>query len=421
MTRSVDTVRTLVGAHALEAVRARRRPASPVELARRIIPGYRITPTIALISDAIADAVTNPDRRYIISTPPRTGKSVLTSQVGTVFALARNPEAMIILRSYSDSLAEEHSRAARRLIEDHGPLVGISLSTDKASVGRWQLSGSRGGLLAGGILSGATGFGADLLIVDDPIKNSVEADSAAYRRRLSSEFRASLLSRLHPGASALIVATRWHEDDLPGELLAQDGTRWTHINVPAISTAGVPDALNRDPGVGMTTALGERTLADFEEIKRAVGSRAWAALYLGVPNTPEGSLIRADWLEAHRLPAAPPRPIRTVVGVDPSDSGSGDNCGIVAASVVGDGTVAVIADVSAPLTSEQWARSAVELAIDTGASEIAVEGFAARETYVRVVKDALSRYRTNRSIKVSSWPPKDPDAAVVMRSRDRPR
>ncbi len=400
-------LRTLVWARALATARSRRRPVSPAELAKRMIPGYKVTPTIALISDAIADAVVNPDRRYIISTPPRTGKSVLTSQVGTVFALASNPDAMIILRSYSDSLAEEHSRAARRLIEDHGALLGISLSTEKASVGRWELANARGGLLAGGILSGATGFGADdLLIVDDPIKNSVEADSAAYRRRLSSEFRASLLSRLHPGASVVIVATRWHEDDLSGELLAEDATRWQHINVPAISTAGVPDALDREPGVGMTTALGERSVEDFQEIQRAVGSRAWAALYLGVPSTPAGTLIRADWLDAHRLPAAPPRPIRTVIGVDPADSGERDAAGIVAASIAGDGTVAVVADATGQYTAEQWARAAVDLAVDLGASEIAIEGYAARVTYVKVVENALSRVRAPHPIRVTSWPPK---------------
>lgn len=72
-------LRTLVGVRAVAAHRALRRPATPAELAKRMISGYRVTPTIALISDAIADAVSNPDRRYIISTPPRTGKSVLTS------------------------------------------------------------------------------------------------------------------------------------------------------------------------------------------------------------------------------------------------------------------------------------------------------------------------------------------------------
>ncbi|WP_335583143.1 terminase large subunit domain-containing protein [Mycobacterium sp. MS1601] len=338
--------------------------------------------------------------------PPRAGKSVLTSQVGTVFALASDPDSMIILRSYSDSLAEEHSRAARRLIEDHGQMLGISLSTDKASVGRWELAGAGGGLLAGGILSGATGFGADCLIIDDPIKNSVEADSRAYKKRLSNEFRASLLSRLHPGASVIIVATRWAEDDLSGELMDEDGSKWTVINVPAISTPGVPDALDRDPGVGMTTALGERSVEDFREIERAVGSRAWAALYLGVPSTPAGTLIRADWLDAHRLPAAPRQPVKIVVGVDPADSGERDAAGIIAASIAADGTVAVIADATGQFTAEQWARAAVDLAVDLGASEIAIEGFAARVTYVKVVENALSRVRTPRPIRVTSWPPK---------------
>jgi hypothetical protein len=71
-----------------------------------------------------------------------------------------------------------------------------------------------------------------------------------------------------------------------------------------------------------------------------------------------------------------------------------------------EGVVAVIADVSAPVTSDQWARAAVDLAVDVGASEIAVEGFAARETYQPVVKDALRRTKIDRPIKVSTWPPK---------------
>ncbi len=95
-----------------------------------------------------------------------------------------------------------------------------------------------------------------------------------------------------------------------------------------------------------------------------------------------------------------------MVGVDPSDSGSGDSCGIVAASMTAEGVVAVIADQSAPMTSDAWARAAVELAVDVGASEIAVEAFAARETYTRVVKEALSRYKIDRPIRVTAWPPK---------------
>jgi phage terminase large subunit-like protein len=113
-------------------------------------------------------------------------------------------------------------------------------------------------------------------------------------------------------------------------------------------------------------------------------------------------LIKRQWLDDWRLPAAPQRPLLTVVGVDPADSGEGDACGLVAASMTAESVVAVIPDQSTPMTSDQWARAAVELAADVVASEIAVEGFAARETYVRVVNDALRRYRIDRPFRVTS-------------------
>lgn len=199
--------------------------------------------------------------------------------------------------------------------------------------------------------------------------------------------------------------TRWSELDLAGELLAEPGSTWRHINVPAISEAGVPDALGREPGVAMVSALG-RTAEGFAEIRRAVGQRAWYALYEGVPSSPEGGLVKREWIDTWRLPAAPQRPVKTVIGVDPSDSGSGDSCGLIAASMTSDGVVAVIADQSAPMTSDAWARAAVALADDVGASEIAVEAFAAGATYVRVVNEALKRVKLDRPIRVTAWPPK---------------
>jgi phage terminase large subunit-like protein len=117
-------------------------------------------------------------------------------------------------------------------------------------------------------------------------------------------------------------------------------------------------------------------------------------------------LIKASWLDQWLLAAAPARPLLTVVGVDPSDSGKGDACGLVAASMTGDGVRALIADESAPTTSDEWARAAVKLAVEVGASAIAVEGFSARETYTRMVRDAIARAEVGRPIKVSSWPPK---------------
>jgi hypothetical protein len=395
-------VRGLIGARLLQARRNRAVPGTPARLAARCIRGYTITPTVCLLSDLLARAVTEPDGRYIISCPPRTGKSVLGSQVMPVWALLQNPDTELIVKSYGDELAEEHSREARRLLAG---MPGIELAQDKSSVGRWRVAGRRGGMLAGGILSGTTGFGADLLIVDDPVRGASDADSAASRRRLLAEFKASLLSRVHPGGSVVIISSRFHAEDLAGSLLAEPGSPWRHVNIPAISEAGVPDALNRLPGVAMVSALG-RTKEGFEEIRRAVGQRAWAGMYLGVPGSPEGGLVKRQWFDAWRLPAAPAGATRIVVGVDPADSGQGDETGIVACSLTRAGVVILTADASGHYTSDQWSRRAVELADTIGASEISVESFSAGTTYTRLVREAVTRHKPRRPIRVTSWPPK---------------
>lgn len=398
-------ISTLTAARSLAARRAARRPETPAELAARLIPGYRITPAVSLISDELHRAITEPDQRVIITCPPREGKSTLVAVVGTLFALSRNPDHKVILASYADGLAHDHSRAARDLIAEHPDLLGIRLSPDKTSTGRWAIDGHAGGLLAAGILSGITGFGADYLLVDDPVKNSQEADSAAQRRKVLHEFRSTLLTRVHPGGSVVIIGTRWNEDDLIGTLIREEPETWRHTNIPAVSEIGIPDALDREPGTAMTSALG-RTAQQFDDLRRSVASRSWYALFQGVPSSPEGGLVQREWLDQHRIPAAPPHPIRTVVAVDPADSGERDSAGIVAASLTADGVVNLIADYTAKMTADEWANAAIRLAIEVGASEIHVEAFQSGTTYVRVVRDALARHQLTRPIRVTGWPPK---------------
>ncbi|TXH21446.1 MAG: hypothetical protein E6R06_19820 [Mycobacterium sp.] len=401
----LPAVRLLTAARGAGAVARRRRPASPAALAARLDPKFRITPAIAVLDQIAVQAVTQPDQREIATAPPRSGKSRLLAIWTPVWALMRDPALNIMVISYSDELAQAHSREIRRIVNEHSEFLGYSIAADKSSVGRWAVEGHNGGVLAGGIQSGATGFGADLLIIDDPIKDAAEADSAAHRRRVLGEYRSSLATRVHPGGSTLLVQTRWHPKDIAGELLDSEPDVWGYTNIPAVAAAGVPDALGREPGVAMTSALGF-TAEHYAAARRTSGERAWWALYMGQPAAPSGGLVLRSWLEDWRMAAAPQHPVYIVVGVDPSDSGSGDSCGLVAASVTADGVVAVIADQSAPMTSDQWASAAVRLALDVGASEIAVESFAARETYSRVVKEALSRVKTDRYIRITAWPPK---------------
>ena len=80
------------------------------------------------------------------------------------------------------------------------------------------------------------------MLLDDPIQNQVHADSASHRRRVVNEFRSTLMTRLMPGGTVVIVCSRFHENELIGTLLAEEPDRWEFINIPAISEAGIPDA-----------------------------------------------------------------------------------------------------------------------------------------------------------------------------------
>ncbi len=401
-----QAARTLAEAEHLAQRRMRQVPVTPHELAARLDPEhYRITPAAAMVGTAVAEAVRDPDVRLIITMPPRESKSTTAAVFGTLVALRRDPDTEIILASYGDDLAEKHSRTVRSLIAEHGERLGLHLDPAKTSAGEWTLAGHRGGLTARGILSAITGRGADLLIVDDAVKNSAEADSPAYRQRVVDEFRATLLTRVHPGGSVVVIGTRWHPQDLIGTLLAEEPERWRHINIPAVAASGVPDALGRAPGEVMVSAVG-RTAEHFADLRRSLGERSWWAEFMGQPASPDGNVIRREWLDMWRLSTLPERLTRTVVGVDPSDSGQGDAAGIVAASLTRDGAVVVHRDISEPMTPERWARAAIELAIDTGASEIAVETFTAREGYLSVLNNAMRRYRLPHPIRVTSWPPR---------------
>ena len=104
-------------------------------------------------------------------------------------------------------------------------------------VSEWETTVG-GGLKAVGVGAGVTGYGADLIIIDDPVKGRSEAGSPVLRERLWNWFRDDLSTRLEPEGSIILIQTRWHEDDLAGRLLreqADGGDQWTVIRLPALA------------------------------------------------------------------------------------------------------------------------------------------------------------------------------------------
>lgn len=376
------------------------------ELAQAVDPSYNITPALRMVADAIETVLSRPRHNLLVTTPPQEGKSSLCAVYTPLRALQLNPNRRIILATYGDSLAEDHSRACRDIITRHGAGVvdamtgvtvedklGLELSPTSSKVHSWRIAGARGGMIAVGLGSSITGRAADLFIIDDPYKNMQEADSATHRRRVDEWFASVAQTRLSPEASMVLIQTRWHPEDLAGQIIAGEQQvepryrTWRHINVPAISEVGIYDSLGRNDDEVMVSARG-RTRDEFEQTRRKVGERVWYALYQGSPRNPAGGLFMRAWFDNTRLPVAPDKTVATVIGIDPADSGEGDETGIVAATLAEDGTVILTEDWSGQMTADEWARRAVMLALNTGAREIAMEAYASATTYVSVIKRA---------------------------------
>ena len=152
--------------------------------------------------------------------------------------------------------------------------------------------------MSSGVGGSITGRGAEIFLIDDPVKNQEEAESETYRNRVWEWYRTVVRTRLEPKGALILIMTRWHADDLAGRLLKQEkegggeaGEKWTVINFPAIADKN--DPLSRKEG----DALWEEryALSELKTIKHESGSRNWSALYQGNPMDPESQIIRREW------------------------------------------------------------------------------------------------------------------------------
>ncbi|MBQ9346220.1 MAG: phage terminase large subunit, partial [Oscillibacter sp.] len=264
----------------------------------------------------------------VLETPPQHGKSWTLTEALPSWVMGRKPDTRVILVSYSDESAERFARRNRDKLRAWGPaLFGVEPG-GVCRAAEFELAGHRGRLISRGVLAGITGHPADLLIIDDPIKNREEADSPVYRNKLWAEWCGSMKSRLAAGAKVILVMTPWHEDDLAARILKTEENAWLlRLPVEAEPTADQPDPLGRKPGEPLCPELGkgEKWL---EQFRRSYlndpggGQRAWLALYLCRPRAEAGNLVRREWWRFYDTPPACPVQI---ISVDAAFKGGEQN------------------------------------------------------------------------------------------------
>lgn len=221
--------------------------------------------------------------------PPRHTKTETVTVRYSAYRLEQDPTMNVILGSYNQHLANRFSRKIKRVVESR-----VELSKDRNAVEEWETEDG-GGFRAVGVGGGITGFGGDLIMIDDPVKSREEADSEIYRNKCWDWFNDDLYTRLEPNASIILTMTRWHEDDLAGRLIHEmedGGEHWDIVKLPAVAEEN--DPLGRKIGEALCPIR-----YDTEALTRikAKSERSFQSLYQQHPTPREGLFFHVDKLQ----------------------------------------------------------------------------------------------------------------------------
>jgi predicted phage terminase large subunit-like protein len=264
----------------------------------RYLPPRHLGPYTAAIESTLHEPL-----RLVVSVPPRHAKTETTLH-GFGYLWQYEPTATHGYVTYERTLAQSKSRRCQNIVRRAG--LGA-----EGALHEWHTTPG-GTLLATGIGGPLTGHGiTGLLVIDDPVKNRAEAESPTYRQRTHDWAKDVAFTRLEPGASCIVLQTRWHPDDLAGRLIREG---WQHLNLRAVegdtATAQHRDRVEMAGGAALWPDVW--SLLELEKRRRLVGEYTWAALYQGSPR-PRGATLFGEPTYYDRLPD---RGYRVVHGVD---------------------------------------------------------------------------------------------------------
>lgn len=302
--------------------KARKDYGTYVELAN---PGFYMTHFHRYLCDQIQAFLEVPCTNgfmdiLLLSVPPQHGKSYTVTETLPSWFLGRDPTAGVIIAGYESTFAEAFSRRNRDkfvsitqevfLTSTHNCRPNKSVQ----GVALWETE-QGGRCRAAGLKAGITGHGAELFIIDDPIKSKEQADSETVLAKIHDEMGPSVQSRIHPGGKLIVIQTRWVEGDVIGWVQENWGEWvWKTINLPAEYDEDAaligPDPLGRKLGDSlMGRHLGDdetklpQKIANTNEwlqskkrlVKQSDGDRTWNALYQGRPSAANGNLYNPAW------------------------------------------------------------------------------------------------------------------------------
>ena len=287
-----------------------------------------------------AGEIQNPDggvcRKLAISEPPRHGKSY-TMTLFNQWCFGRNPQERVINVSYNEILSSRFSKGVRdgieatkidpkfRIFSDVFP--GVKIKFGDAAAQLWSLEGSYFSFLGAGMGGTITGVGCRKLVIDDPIKNHLEANNDTVLEEQWRYYTDTLMSRVEEGGIVIVIMTRWSTRDLVGRLLEAEPGQWHVLNHKA--------CLDEKQGIMLCPGL--LSFDSWKAKKKVTSPEIFEANYQNVPVDAKGRLYEGfltwDHLPETKSAALP------IMYVDTADTGADYLCAISAQAVEGEGYV----------------------------------------------------------------------------------
>jgi predicted phage terminase large subunit-like protein len=274
---------------------------------------YQLADHLALLDDRLCQLAAGEIKRLMVFMPPRHGKSELCSKYFPAWFIGAYQQR-VILTSYEATFAASWGRLARNVLTEWGqPVFNVRVAQDSSAADHWELEGAqgqRGVMHTSGVGGAITGKGASLLIIDDPVKNMEEAQSATMREKAWLWYTSTAFTRLEPDGRVLVIQTRWHHDDLSGRILERtgkeldDGEPWHVLSLPAIAESDESYPITDDDPY--TRQEGEPLWPERFSAQRLAGIRAeagsmvWTALYQQKPTPTAGMIWRREWFQRWR-------------------------------------------------------------------------------------------------------------------------
>lgn len=273
-----------------------------------VYPKFVVTDFAKACCKEIQDVFDGHNDRLILVGPPRHGKSLVTSELGPSYFLGKYPEKKIIAASHTQDLADAFGAKVRDNMSSpvHEAVMGVAGSLrnkSRAAAGSFKTN-MNGEYNTVGVGGTPIGKGADVFIIDDPIRSRADVDKESNREFLKNWYSSAVLSRLEGQGGIILMHQRWHEDDLAGWLIREfPEENWRVVMFPALIETEFDkesDYLNRDYGEPLVPEL--HSTEKLLRLKGTMQPRDWLAMYQGQPRSSEGDEFSKDSLQVYDIP-----------------------------------------------------------------------------------------------------------------------